>query len=106
MSLRVISLHQSSDTILIFLQVKKSQQEKKRLQAHYLSPSSQNDLLNSCGERVRQVIVAECASADYFSILVDATPDSSHLEQQTFLLRYMIYDYLYLSYCRRNNLFS
>ena len=43
-----------------------------------------------CGEKVRRFVVSECIAADYYAILVDATPDNSHLEQQTFILRYKL----------------
>lgn len=69
--------------------IKKSQQSDKRLQAHYLSPVSQNEFLSDCGNKVQQAILSECRAAQFFSILVDATPDASHQEQQTFILRYL-----------------
>lgn len=69
--------------------VKSSQDSKQKLRYHYLSPTSQNEFLNDCGTEIRKFIVAECSSADFFSIIVDATPDSGHLEQQTFILRYL-----------------
>jgi len=35
-------------------------------------------------------VLRERQSAQYYAIIVDSTPDSSHVEQTTFLLRYLI----------------
>ncbi len=69
--------------------VKTSQPDGKRLQAHYLSPQSQNEFIKVCAARVRGCILKERENTKYFSIMVDGTPDSSHTEQTTFILRYM-----------------
>ena len=90
--LGILELLAKRDPLLqLYLDKVKNSQEKseQRLRSHYLSPTSQNEFLNDCGEEVRKFIVAECSSADFFSIIVDATPDSGHLEQQTFILRYL-----------------
>ena len=34
-------------------------------------------------------MIDEIEHAKYFSIMVDATPDSAHIEQTTFILRYL-----------------
>ena len=59
----------------------KAQNQNKRLQFHYLSPSSQNEFINLCGREVQNKILDEVRDANYFSIIVDATPDVSHHEQ-------------------------
>ena len=69
-------------------QVKFHQDKKSRMQAHYLSWSSQNQFLDACGKLVLNAVVNECRSALYYSIIVDGTPDVSHTEQITFVLRY------------------
>jgi hypothetical protein len=83
--------------IMISLQVKKKQQDPNtRMKAHNLSNNSQNDFLEKCGEMVRNHIRNEINNAGYFSIMVDATPDSAHIEQQTFIIRYLaVVDELY-----------
>ena len=68
--------------------VHESQKEGKRLQAHYLSKDSQNEFIHICADKVRHCILEERDNAKYFSIMVDMTPDVSHIEQNTYVLRY------------------
>ena len=69
--------------------VRKSQAQGKRLQAYYLSNDSQNEFIELCGEKVRKSVLHERDLAKYYSIMVDATPDCSCLEQETFIFRYL-----------------
>lgn len=69
--------------------VKASQQAHQRLQVHYLSPDIQNEFIDLCAHHVVSVILKEREKAKYYSIIVDATPDSAHIEQTTFVLRYL-----------------
>jgi Domain of unknown function (DUF4371)/hAT family C-terminal dimerisation region len=69
--------------------VSESQKRDHRLQFHYLSSDSQNEFIHLCAEQVRNAILMERERAKYFAIMVDATPDSSHVEQTTFILRYL-----------------
>ena len=50
------------------------------------------EFLGKCGDKVRNIVVDECRSAVFFSTIVDVTPDNSHIEQQTFVLRYDVKD--------------
>ena len=60
------------------------------MQAHYLSPRSQNEFIDECSKVVLNAIVEEVnKQALYYSIIVDGTPDVSHTEQITFILRYV-----------------
>lgn len=70
--------------------IKKAQEEGKRLQAHYLSKDSQNEFIQTCGARVRQKVLEERKKSKYFSIIADSTPDVSHTEQTTLVLRYVL----------------
>ena len=73
--------------------VRRSQEDdQKRMQAHYLSNRSQNSFIQTCAERVRDKILEERQKSIYFSVIVDATPDRSHKEQSTFILRYVHWD--------------
>ena len=40
---------------------------------------------------MRQKITADVLQAKYYSIIVNATPDSAHIEQTTFLHRFVNY---------------
>ena len=70
-------------------EVKKHQENNSRMQAHYLSPRSQNEFIEECSKVVLNAIVEEVKQALYYSIIVDGTPDVSHIEQITFILRYV-----------------
>ena len=59
------------------------------LQGHYLPPGSQNEFISECSNLEKQHILLERRSLTYFVVIVDVTPDSSHTEQTTFLLRYV-----------------
>ena len=69
--------------------VKESQQSHRHLQVHYLSAEIQNEFIVCCANHVKQVILAEIIKTKLYSIIVDATPDSSHVEQTAFILRYV-----------------
>ena len=69
--------------------VRQSQASGTRLQAHYLSSDSQNEFIQACSAMVLKEILSERQKSGYYSILVDATPDSSHTEQNTFIIRYV-----------------
>lgn len=71
--------------------VKDSQQSHHRLQAHYLSSDIQNEFIELCAQHVRKEILNERENSKYYALIVDATPDSSHVEQTTFILRYLHY---------------
>ncbi|XP_045466791.1 zinc finger MYM-type protein 1-like [Harmonia axyridis] len=89
--LGILELLANHDTILAehLDAVKDSQETKKRMQVHYLSAEIQNEFISLCAEHVMEKILNERKLAKYFSLIVDATPDSSHDEQTTFILRYV-----------------
>ena len=60
---------------------KKHQENSSRLQAHYLSPRSQNEFIDECSKVVLNAFVEEVKQVLYYSIIVDGTPDVSHTEQ-------------------------
>lgn len=72
--------------------VKISQELHQRLQVHYLSPDIQNEFIELCARHIMSVILKEREKAKYYAIIVDATPDSAHVEQTTFILRYIHFD--------------
>jgi len=56
--------------------------------AHYLSPESQNQLIEAIGDEVLSNIVDEATDAPFFAIMMDETTDLSHLEQVAIVVRY------------------
>ena len=86
-TLELLSRH--NKVLEVHLQdVKQHQDEQIRMQARYLSWRSQNEFIEECAKLVLGTILKE-AKAFYYSIIVDGTPDVSHTEQITFILRYV-----------------
>ena len=71
------------------------------MQAHYLSPRSQNEFIDECSKVVLNAIVEEVKQVLYYSIIVDGTPDVSHKEQITFILRYVNLNEIVWKICER-----
>lgn len=59
------------------------------LNAHYCSPSSQNELLDISSKIVQEKIVKEMEKSGYYSILADDTKDKSKKEQMSICVRYV-----------------
>ena len=57
--------------------------------ATYVSKTTQNDLIESCGNVIRQKISDNVHKAKYFTVLADETTDVSRVEQLTIILRYV-----------------
>ena len=58
----------------------------------YTSPSSQNQMIHSTAEILRQDIVAQIVGAKYFAVCLDTTPDASKNEQLSFIVRFVTED--------------
>lgn len=65
------------------------QKSEKRL-IHYLGHNIQNEIIYLLGERIKKTIVLELKHSKYFSIILDCTPDISHEEQISVVVRYVL----------------
>lgn len=63
--------------------------ELGKRQILYLSPKIQNEFIEALGANVRNKILAEIKEAKYYSIILDSTPDVSHKDQMSQVLRYV-----------------
>ena len=62
------------------------------MNAHYPSPSPQNEFIRECGGVIQSAAVEEIQDAVYFTIIVDGTPDISHPEQINTVICFLLYE--------------
>ena len=53
--------------------------------SHHIS----DEFIDLMGEKIKNTIISEIKEAKYFSIILDSTPDISHMDQLTFIVRYI-----------------
>jgi len=56
----------------------------------YFSHEIQNEFLEIIANKVRNTILSQIKSATYYSLLFDCTPDVSHKEQMSQVVRYVV----------------
>lgn len=61
----------------------------KDIHDHYLGKNIQNEIIEIMGQAVLREIVGRIKSAKYFAVILDCTPDISHQEQMSMVLRYV-----------------
>ncbi|XP_004205865.3 uncharacterized protein LOC101239811 [Hydra vulgaris] len=61
----------------------------KDIHDHYLGKTIQDEVIDTIGQAVLQEIIARIKSAKYFAVILDCTPDISHQEQMSMVLRYV-----------------
>lgn len=55
----------------------------------YLSANICDEFISILGDNVKNCIVSELKEAKYFSLIIDSTPDISHSDQLTIVIRYV-----------------
>jgi hypothetical protein len=68
--------------------VEKSQKHLARM-LHYLGNQIQNQLIDLLSCKVKSTILEMIRTSKYFSVILDCTPDASHKEQISVVLRYV-----------------
>ena len=56
---------------------------------NYLSSTIYEEIIQIMADKIRQKIIDEIKTVKYYSIIVDGSPDISHVDQLSFVIRYV-----------------
>jgi hypothetical protein len=56
---------------------------------HYLGHGIQNEIINLLATAIRYELIMKIKESKYFSVILDCTPDASHQEQLSLIIRYV-----------------
>ncbi|XP_060846161.1 zinc finger MYM-type protein 1-like [Rhopalosiphum padi] len=56
---------------------------------NYLSSTIYEEIIQLMADKIRQKIIDEIKTVKYYSIIVDSSPDISHVDQLSFVIRYV-----------------
>nr|XP_047143105.1 uncharacterized protein LOC124817292 [Hydra vulgaris] len=91
--LELVSLLSNSDPVLKEHSIRLQQSlESGLITVSYLSPAVQNEFISLLGDAVKQESICEIKKAKFYGILFDSTPDKSHTEQMSQVIRYVKID--------------
>ncbi|XP_061469367.1 zinc finger MYM-type protein 1-like [Rhineura floridana] len=62
---------------------------KLKVSVSYLPPKTQNEFISALANHVKEMLVMDIKSAKYFGIMFDSTPDISHTDQMSEVIRYV-----------------
>ena len=62
---------------------------KHTTKKHYLSNIIQNELIDIVAKKVEKELMTQLTKAKYYALSLDCTPDISHKEQMTVILRFV-----------------
>lgn len=65
-------------------------QDKSKHFVHYLGDQIQNEIIDLLGSTIKTKILNMIRKSKYFSIILDCTPDVSHKEQITIIIRFVL----------------
>lgn len=88
--LKAIEMIASFDTVMRqhIHKIQCSKSDSSRM-THYLGDQIQNEIIDMLGTTIKNFILNKVRESKYFSIILDCTPDSSHTEQITVVLRHV-----------------
>ncbi|XP_065675526.1 uncharacterized protein LOC136091745 [Hydra vulgaris] len=85
--LKIVELMAEFDPIMEYHVSKAGENPSK---THYLSKNIQKEIVQLVARATREEILKLFRKAKYYSIIADCTPDASHQEQLTLIIRYLV----------------